>query len=48
MTVSLCSTVYWQIGDFGLARDLIDDSYYMIQGTKLPIRWTAIEVKGTV
>lgn len=35
-----------QIGDFGLARDLDggNSSYYVSQGGKVPIKWTAPEV----
>ena len=35
-----------QIGDFGMARDLMDDSYYMsaTKGGKIPVKWTAPEV----
>ena len=34
-----------QIGDFGMARDLANDSVYHSQGGKIPIKWTAPEVK---
>ena len=33
-----------QIGDFGLARDLAYDSYYLSSGGLVPVRWTAPEV----
>ena len=33
-----------QIGDFGLARDLMDDTYYTSKGGQVPIKWTAPEV----
>ena len=35
-----------QIGEFGMARDLMDDSYYTsaTKGGKIPIKWTAPEV----
>ena len=34
-----------QIGDFGMARDLMDDTYYTSKGGgKIPIKWTAPEV----
>ncbi|XP_062503340.1 dual specificity protein kinase splB-like [Corticium candelabrum] len=32
-----------KIGDFGLARDLDDDAYYVTSGGKIPVRWTAPE-----
>ncbi|XP_062518998.1 uncharacterized protein LOC134194109 isoform X2 [Corticium candelabrum] len=32
-----------KIGDFGLTRDLIDETYYLIHGKLLPVRWTAVE-----
>lgn len=35
---------YVQIGDFGLARDLEDDDYYVSHGGKIPVKWTAPEV----
>ena len=35
-----------QIGDFGMARDLMNENYYIpkAKGGKIPIRWTAPEV----
>ena len=33
-----------QIGDFGLARDLMDDTYYTSKGGQVPVKWTAPEV----
>ena len=35
-----------QIGDFGMARDLMYDSYYTsaTKGGKIPVKWTAPEV----
>ena len=33
-----------QIADFGMARDVTDDSYYESSNSKLPVRWTAPEV----
>ena len=37
---------YIQIGDFGMARDLLNENYYIpkAKGGKIPIRWTAPEV----
>ena len=34
-----------QISDFGMSRDLENESYYISQGGKIPIRWTAPEVR---
>lgn len=34
-----------QIGDFGMARDLMDEDYYKSKGGKIPIKWTAPEVR---
>ena len=33
-----------QIGDFGMARDITDESFYMSSGGLIPVRWTAPEV----
>ncbi len=33
-----------QIIDFGMSRDLMDESYYVSQGGKIPVKWTAPEV----
>ena len=33
-----------QIADFGMARDMEDDTYYITSGGKIPIKWTAPEV----
>ena len=33
-----------QISDFGMSRDLMDESYYVSQGGKIPVKWTAPEV----
>ena len=35
-----------QIGDFGLARDLVNETYYTptSKGAKLPVKWMAPEV----
>ena len=32
-----------QIADFGLSRDLADETYYISSGGMVPIRWTAPE-----
>ena len=33
-----------QIADFGMSRDLSASDYYVSQGGKIPIKWTAPEV----
>ena len=38
------SSTYIQIADFGMARDVTDDDYYVSTGGKIPVRWTAPEV----
>ena len=40
----LTCIVFIQIADFGMARDVADDSYYIIKGGKIPIKWTPPEV----
>ena len=32
-----------QIADFGMSRDLADEDYYVSQGGKVPLKWTAPE-----
>ena len=34
-----------QIADFGMARDVTDDIYYVSTGGKIPVKWTAPEVR---
>ncbi len=36
---------HFKIGDFGMARDLMDDTYYTSSGGKIPVKWTAPEVR---
>ena len=36
--------IIMQIADFGMSRDLSDGDYYMSQGGKIPVKWTAPEV----
>ena len=36
---------FTQIGDFGLARDLGREELYQSTGGKIPVKWTAPEVK---
>ena len=33
-----------QISDFGMSRDLQNEDYYVSQGGKIPVKWTAPEV----
>ena len=35
-----------QISDFGMSRDLEDGAYYVSQGGKIPVKWTAPEVRN--
>ena len=37
--------MYVQIADFGMSRDLIDENYYITSGGKIPVKWTAPEVR---
>jgi ephrin-B len=32
-----------KVGDFGMSRDLEDENYYVSQGGKIPVKWTAPE-----
>ena len=32
-----------QVADFGMSRDLADETYYMSQGGQVPVKWTAPE-----
>lgn len=36
---------FMQIADFGMSRELLDENYYVSHGGKIPIRWTAPEVR---
>ena len=40
------NTYFWftKVADFGMARDLMDDTYYTSSGGKIPLKWTAPEV----
>lgn len=42
---SFCFILFFQIGDFGMARDLEEDEVYISQGGKMPLKWTAPEVR---
>ena len=37
------SAFSFQISDFGMSRNLIDDDYYVSHGGKIPVKWTAPE-----
>ena len=37
-----------KVGDFGMARDLMDDTYYTSSGGTIPVKWTAPEVGNLV
>ena len=48
-TQNMYTLVLWiythvQIADFGMARDILDGSYYVTSGGKIPVKWTAPEV----
>jgi len=34
----------FKIADFGMARDLQEQDYYVSKGGKIPVKWTAPEV----
>ena len=36
--------ITYQIADFGMARDVANDTYYITSGGKIPLKWTAPEV----
>ena len=42
--VWLYSFCVFQVGDFGMSRDLEDDNYYISHGGKIPVKWTSPEV----
>ena len=33
-----------KIADFGMSRDLEEESFYVMSGGKIPVKWTAPEV----
>ena len=37
--------MFVQIADFGMSRDVTNDSYYITSGGKIPVKWTAPEVR---
>ena len=37
---------YIKIADFGMARDVINESIYTASGGKVPLKWTALEVNN--
>ena len=45
LVLTIALYIVWsQIADFGMSRDLQDESYYISQSKKIPIKWTAPEV----
>ena len=45
LVLTIALYIVWsQIADFGMSRDLQDESYYISQTKKIPIKWTAPEV----
>ena len=40
--------MFIQIADFGMSRDLADETYYISSGGKIPVKWTAPEVHQTL
>jgi len=36
--------IFLQIADFGMARDMTNEDYYVASGGKMPVKWTAPEV----
>ena len=45
ISVTMCNVYTLQIADFGMARDVADDTYYITSGGKIPLKWTALEVR---
>lgn len=43
-TQCILLSLHGQIGDFGMARDLINESVYVASGGRVPVKWTALEV----
>ena len=43
MCVCVLISYTMQVADFGMSRDLADENYYISQGGKIPIKWTAPE-----
>ena len=43
----ICTRIYtlflFKIADFGMSRDIADETYYISQGGKIPVKWTAPE-----
>ena len=37
-----------QIADFGMSRVVLDDCYYITSGGRIPVKWTAPEVRKAV
>ena len=43
-TVTLAVIFVIKIADFGMARDMANENYYITSGGKIPVKWTAPEV----
>ena len=44
---SMILRAFWlcfQIADFGMSRDILEERHYISQGGKIPVKWTAPEV----
>lgn len=41
---SSCDDCIIKIADFGMSRDLEEESFYIVSGGKIPVKWTAPEV----
>ncbi len=44
MSISHATMLLRQIGDFGMARDLLEEDYYYMHGGPIPVKWSAPEV----
>ena len=45
LVLTIALYIVWsQIADFGMSRDLQNESYYISQSKKIPLKWTAPEV----
>ncbi len=43
-SISHATMLLLQIGDFGMARDLLEEDYYYMHGGPIPVKWSAPEV----
>ena len=42
----MISSLLCKIADFGMSRDLADENFYVVSGGKIPVKWTAPEVRS--